>query len=333
MSTAAGMSISQGFSKPSVHSLTYKDNFCSFASNLREELLHYPKWKEMQQDALSGGGKFVPQRQNGITTGHLREEDRERLPFCWKFGDFLKQNFGVLCPIVGVDPADALYLEMNAMAYGAGAWLAPHTDFFEYGHTVNRLAAWMLYLTAPEDGEWSPEKGGAVRVWAPGNGEERIRPRFNRFAMFRVQDNSFHEIEKITWEPEWPNCRIAISGWIQGPPLEQVPRKTRLYAQSLSVQQNKEEMEAFLQGSLALHRLLAKQKTYCGGDIANSVGRIAELELDYQAHREAPPGTSFLRRVPGPAGCIIVVNEAGDTIYFGTPEGYEKKLRSQSDAP
>ena len=122
MSTAASINVSQGFSKPGVHSFTYKDDFCSFAANLREELLHYPKWKEMQQNGLSGGGKFVPERQNGITTGHLQERDRERLPFCWKFGDFLKENFGVLCPLLGIDPGDALYLEMNAMAYGAGAY-------------------------------------------------------------------------------------------------------------------------------------------------------------------------------------------------------------------
>ena len=164
MSASSGLIMGQGFSKPGVHSITYKDDFCSFAPEMREELLHYPKWKEMQQDGLGGGGQFVPHRQNGITTGHLQEEDRERLPYCWRFGDFLAQNFGTLCPLVGVDPADASYLELNAMAYGGGAWLSPHTDFFEYGHTENRLVAWMLYLTAPEDGEWSADKGGAVRV-------------------------------------------------------------------------------------------------------------------------------------------------------------------------
>jgi len=331
MSTTASMSVSQGFSKPGIHSLTYKDDFCSFASDVREELLRYPKWKEMLQEGPGGGGLIVPHRQNGITTGHLREEDRERLPYCWKFGEFLRQNLGVLCPLVGVDPADALHIEINAMAYGAGAWLSPHTDFSEYRQTENRLAAWMLYLTAPEDGEWSAEKGGAVRVWTPGSREERIRPQFNRFAIFRVQDNSFHEIEKITWKPEWPNCRIALSGWIQGRPQQQVERKTRVYVQSLSAQDRREEIEESLQGSLALHRLLEKQKSYCGRDTGSTAGRISEFEQDYQAHREVPPGTSFLRRIPGPAGCIIVVNDSGDTVYFGTLEGYSKKLASRPE--
>ena len=146
----------------------------------------------------------------------------------------------MLCPLVGLDSRDAQNIELNAMAYGAGAWLSPHTDFLEYSQSDNRLAAWMLYLTAPEDGEWSAEKGGAARVWIPGNGEERIRHRFNRFAMFRVQDNSFHEIEKVTWESNWPNCRIALSGWVLGRPLKAVEHKTRLYLQSLSAQERKE---------------------------------------------------------------------------------------------
>jgi hypothetical protein len=38
-------------------------------------------------------------------------------------------------------------------------------------------------------------------------------------------------------------------------------------------------------------------------------------------------GTSFLRRIPGPAGCIIVVNPTGDVVYFGTPQGYPQKPR------
>ena len=323
------MSISQGFSKLGIHALTYKDDFCSFASDVRYELLHFPKWKEMLQEGLGGGGMLVPHRQNGITTGHIREEDREVLPYCWKFGEFLKRNLGELCPLLDVNPADARHIEINAMAYGAGAWLSPHTDFFEYDHEENRLAAWMLYLTAPEDGEWSVDKGGAMRVWADGNREERIRPRFNRFAMFRVQHDSSHEIEMITWEPEWPHCRIALSGWIQGRPSQKVERKTRIYVQSLSFRERREEIQAALQGSLALHRLLKKQKSYCEYDTSSTAGRISEFEQDYRAHQEAPAGTSFLRRAPGPIGCIIVVNDDGDTVYFGTPEEYEKELRSR----
>jgi hypothetical protein len=321
MEVSPHASVGDGFSKPGVHSLTAKDDFCSFAADLRSELLRFPSWKEMIQD-VNGIGQFVPRRQNGITTGHLGEEDRARLPYCLQFRDLLTQNLEVLCRLVGVDPASALSIEINAMAYGSGAWLSPHTD--SHGDKDHgRLAAWMLYLTAPEDGEWSADRGGAVRVWIPGGEEERLYPKFNRFAMFRVRHDSFHEIERVTWEPEWSHCRMALSGWVRGRTEEgTVPRGIRVYTQSSSARKSQEETELRLRGSLAVYRLLAKQKEYCGRGTGSLVDRISELERDYQAHLEAPPGTSFLRRAAGPQGCIIVLNEAGDTAYFGAPEGF-----------
>ena len=327
MSTDTGTEIIQGFSKPGVHSLTYKDDFYPQALLVREELLHYPDWKEMTQEGLGTGRILVPHRQNGITTGHLYAEDSERLPLCNGFREFLSRNLAALLPQVGVIPTDPVQVEINAMAYGAGAWLSPHTDFFEYSLAQNRLAAWMLYLTAPEDGEWPLEKGGAVRVWIPGEEGIRISPRFNRFAMFQVSDRSFHEIEKIMWQPEWPNCRLALSGWFLGPRVTPVSCHACMYVRSSSASEKKSEAEKRLQGSLALHRLLAKQKDYCGINASKSWGRIAILEREYQAHTEAPAGTHFLGRVPGPAGCIIVVNEAGDVLHFGTLEAYRQKLK------
>jgi hypothetical protein len=327
MSSTASMTLGQGFSKPGVHSLTYKDDFCGFAVELREELLRYPNWKAMKQEGTAGEEMIAPHRQNGITTGHLAEEVWEKLPYCLKFRDFLAASFEALLPLVGADPSAAREVEINAMAYGAGGWLSPHTDFFDYSTTENRLVAWMLYLTDPEDGEWPASKGGAVRVWNAAEQEDRVRPRFNRFAMFRVARNSFHEIEKIAWEPGWANCRLALSGWIQGAAHQKIERGTRMYLESSSAQKRKEEMEAYLQGSLALHRLLAKQKGYCGREVTAASNRISEFEQDYLAHREAPAGTSFIRRVPGRTGCIIVVTETGETVHFGTPEGYGKKLQ------
>ncbi|MBZ5642537.1 MAG: 2OG-Fe(II) oxygenase [Acidobacteriia bacterium] len=327
MSSASGSIASQEFSKPGVHSITFKDNFYPFASEVREELLRHPKWIPMLQGSTSGATMFHPHRQNGITTSHLLEEDRERFPQCMKFKDFIMQNIGVLFPLVGLNPADARLVEVNAMAYGAGAWLSPHTDFFGYANKQNRLIAWMLYLTAPEDGEWAADKGGAVRVWQPGGEEKRIYPRFNRFAMFRVHADSFHEIEKITWEPNWPHCRLALSGWVQGPLQDDSNRNMRLYLQTSSAEERSSQNEASLQGELALHRLLAKQIAYCGADASLELARTSELEQDYQAHREAPAGTCFIRRVAGPQGCIVVANEAGETVYFGALAGAEEKLR------
>jgi hypothetical protein len=287
----------------------------------------------MRQDGTAAGGQVAPHRQNGITTGHLGEADRTNLPYCMQFSDLLTHNLSSLCPLLGADPATASEIEINAMAYGAGAWLSPHTDFFEYREDENRLAAWMLYLTDPVDGEWSEEKGGVVRVWKPRGREERIRPRFNRFVMFLVNPDSYHEIEKILWEPEWPNCRLALSGWILGHPAENIDRKTRMYLQSASAKERNEKFSAYIQGSLALHRLLEKQKKFCGRDIRDTRGRISELEEDYQAHLDSPDGTSFLRRIPGPAGCIVVVNESGDIVHFGTTHQYKIKTDALPKSP
>jgi 2OG-Fe(II) oxygenase superfamily len=330
MSTIVSTSICQGFSAPGVHSIIYKDDFCDFAAEVREELLRYPKWKEMTQGGAGGRAVFSPDRQNGITVGHIREQDRDRLPYCLKFRDLIARNFGAFCPLVDVDPKDAGDVEISAMAYGAGAWLSSHTDFLEYGRESIRLAAWMFYLTAPEDGEWPLEKGGAVRVWAPGLADERVRPRFNRFAMFRVHNTSFHEIEKVTWEPEWPNCRLALSGWILGHPAKKIELNARMYLQSSTASRKSEEIEAALQGSMAYLRLLVKQKKYCGLATGPQDDQISEFEKDYQAHKEAPPGTSFLRRVAGHSGCSIVVNEVGETVHFGTIESYRKKFQDPS---
>jgi len=322
MSTAASLNLRMGFSKPGVHAITYRDDFCSYAREMRDELLRFSNWREMTQGGVGTHGVFSPDRQNGITTGHLGDQHRDRLPHCMRFRDYVAQNLDVLCPLVDVNPKDARDVEINAMAYGAGAWLSPHTDFFEYGGAKTRLAAWMFYLTAPEDGEWPPEKGGSVRVWTPGSEGERIPPRFNRFAMFRVHNNSFHEIEKVTWEPEWPNCRLALSGWVLGESTDKVERNTRVYLQSAAFIQKRREVESTLQGGLALYRLLAKQKKSCGDETAWADDQISEYERDYQAHQDAPPGTSFLHRITGPAGCIIVVDDSGDTIHLGTAESF-----------
>jgi hypothetical protein len=151
--------------------------------------------------------------------------------------------------------------------------------------------------------------------------------------MFLVNPDSYHEIEKILWEPEWPNCRLALSGWILGHPAENIDRKTRMYLQSASAKERNEKFSAYIQGSLALHRLLEKQKKFCGRDIRDTRGRISELEEDYQAHLDSPDGTSFLRRIPGPAGCIVVVNESGDIVHFGTTHQYKIKTDALPKSP
>src|SRR3989442_14873866 len=106
-----------------------------------------------------------------------------------------------------------MQIEMNAMAYGEGSWLSPHTDHGS-SDSDERLLAWMLYLTDPSDGEWPAEKGGALRVSLSGGRAVRLQPKFNRFAIFKVSGTSVHEIETIKWNCGWEKCRLTLSGWL-----------------------------------------------------------------------------------------------------------------------
>jgi hypothetical protein len=311
-----------GFTDLGVHGLVHQDDFCDFAGAVRDELLAFPDWREMRQNSAEHVNVLSPQRQNGITTGHLTPERLARLPECSRFCELVRGRTRDLCDLAGVevtgDAAD-LTLEVNAMAYGEGAWLAAHTDSLPANN--DRLLAWMLYLTHPDDGEWEPEKGGAVRLWDPDGTEVRLRPRFNRFAMFRVYKQSFHEIERVAWATGWDRCRLALSGWIRGTRPRQ-EKGVRVYLKSPDYLKGRAEAESRLQGALALYRLLLQQREYCGMDTAAAKEALEECEQDYEAHRAAPPGTSFLQRSVGRAGSILVLDERRRVSYLGAAANY-----------
>ena len=309
------------FSKPALHQLVHADDFCEFAPAIRRELLDSTAWVEMQQETHDGHNGVRYDRQSGITTGHLGEEQRLRFPRSLAFADLLKERLVEVCAAAGEDPPSLADIEMNAMAYGHDGWLSPHTDYVI--HDPNpRQFAWMLYLTHPDDGEWAPEMGGAVRLFDAAGGEVRLRPKFNRFALFSVSDSSFHEIERVTWACGWDHCRLALSGWIRGT-AGAGERRTCLYVRRSNTERARAEQMSRLQGALAMYGLMLRQQRHSGQDTVEVERTLARYEREHQAHRDAPEGTLFLRHAPGPAWCIIVVDEKQQVVYFGPREGYK----------
>lgn len=312
----------------SVHGLAYGDDFYDRADAVRRELLAFPDWQEMRQDNRYAKGVLNPLKQNGLTTGRLTEKHRSRIPECLRFVDALRAQLPRLCEAAGVQSLanePGLDLEVNAMAYGEDAWLAPHTDSGAVHDGQDRRIAWMLYLTHPDDGEWDVSKGGAVRLWEPGGAEVRLCPRFNRFAMFRVSKDSFHEIERIAWPANWERCRLALSGWIRGAAPARQGKHTSVFLKSANHRALRAEMESRLRGTLAIYRLLLQQRHYCGGDTAASITAIDEATADYLAHVNAPPETSFVRRTVGERGSITVLDEQDRVVFSGPAESYADK--------
>lgn len=303
------------FSPAAVHQLRHADDFWPDALALRDELLTFADWGPMSQDGWNQRGVVDYRAQNGITTGMLGDASAERLPRCAAFRDFMIEQREALCGAVGIPFAPAMQVEMNAMAYGNGAWLSPHTDHSALA-AAPRQIAWMLYLTDPADGEWDASRGGAVRVFEPRGAEARLRPKFNRFALFRVSPASFHEIERVTWDAGWTGCRLALSGWIRGAEAPQA-RGTRLYARRSSAAEERQAAEALYAGALAASRLLRAQRLHGGLDTADVDARIAFSEQQLDGHRSAPPGTVFVDFLPGPAGAMIVKDDQDAVVYFG----------------
>lgn len=320
---AHGIAMSpQLFARLGVHDLTVCDDFCTFAGELREELLRFGGWQEMrQQGERAIAGVVNPQRQNGLTTGHITEDQKESLPNCLRFRDHLQAALPAFCAIMNAPFSSDLQIEMNAMAYGEGAWLSPHTDRGKTATADDRLVAWMLYLTDPDYGEWALEDGGAVRLWERDGEEVRLSPKFNRFAMFRVSNESSHEIEKIQRDGGWPGCRLALSGWIRSP-YEKVENGVSVYIRSDEHDRLRADRETALSGAIALYQLMQQQRRYCNLPVGRIKQVLRDYRRDYEAHLRAPIGTSFSHRAPGPEGCIVVLDEERRVVFFGPSSNF-----------
>jgi len=304
------------FSTPGLHSLTYADDFWNDARELRRELLNAALWKPTTQYDATGFSAIETERQNGLTLTDLRE-----VPHTHALRAHLHEHRRELCALVGLDAATAetAGVEMNGMAYGEGCWLAPHTDFVPT-NAGRRLAAWMLYLTHPDDGEWSGEDGGAVCL-RQHRREERLSPRFNRFAMFAVSPSSVHEIERVNRGGGFDRCRLALSGWFHGP--NPVRHEARLFTRRESTR-TACATAASEAGDAALRRLWRSQREYIGVDSSTVDSDLAALREGLASqHADAPPGTVFTGYVPGPAACIFVVDEHGKLLFFGPREQYQ----------
>jgi Rps23 Pro-64 3,4-dihydroxylase Tpa1-like proline 4-hydroxylase len=316
------MSLTAEFSSPAVHEVVYADTFCPFALEIRHELLRHPDWKEMTQGGrYEAASHLRTDHQNGITSGHLDEQQRAVLPHTMAFRDLIARHAIELAGRVGAHVGANPEIEMNAMAYGNGAWLSAHTDY-RSDETRPRLVAWMLYLTHPDDGEWSPEMGGAVRLFEAKGRATVVRPRFNRFAMFRVSDQSLHEIEPVTFAGGWDRSRLALSGWIRGAD-DSRPSVARLYARRADAARVRAERDARLRGAIAMYDLLRQQHEYSGQLSAELASLVAQYETERDLQASAPEGTVFVRQAPGPAGCIFVVDENDVVVYFGPRESMQ----------
>jgi Rps23 Pro-64 3,4-dihydroxylase Tpa1-like proline 4-hydroxylase len=315
------MSFAAQFSTPGVHEVVYADDFCPFALDIRHELLRHPQWQEMTQAGrYEAASHLRTDHQNGITSGHLGEQQRALLPHTLAFRDVMASHATELAARLGADVGATPEIEINAMAYGNGAWLSAHTDY-RSDEARPRLVAWMLYLTHPGDGEWSPDMGGAVRLFEAKGDATVVRPRFNRFAMFRVSDHSLHEIEPVTFAGGWDRCRLALSGWIRGAD-DTRPRAARLYARRADADRIRTERDARLRGAIAMYDLLRQQYEYTGQTTVELASLVKQYETERALQASAPEGTVFVRLAPGPPGCIFVVDEQDVVVYFGPRESY-----------
>lgn len=320
----------EAYSRAGVHDLAVFEDFYAFAAEVREELLHFGAWQEMRQHGERAiAGVVNPQRQNGLTTGHITDEQKDSLPNCLLFRGYLQAALLDLCAIMDVPFSTGLQIEMNAMAYGEGAWLSPHTDRGKTATTDDRLVAWMLYLTDPAHGEWALEDGGAVRLWERDGREVRLSPKFNRFAMFRVSNQSFHEIETIQKNGGWPGCRLALSGWIRAP-HEPVEKAINVYVKSAKNDRLRAERETALRGAIALYQLMEQQRRHCKLPAGRIKQVLRDYRRDYEAHLQAPGGTSFSHRAPGPEGCIVVLDEQRKVVFFGPAQNYSSSAISST---
>lgn len=312
------MSLVARFSRPDVHRMVFADDFYADAAPTRDELLAHREWGPMTQYGRSHELSILPHRQNGICA---LEDAAHRLPRVDALRDHVGAHAAELCATLGVTVARAgdLEVESGAMAYGEGCWLSPHTDHRD-DEARPRLVAWMLYLTHPEDGEWPDDRGGALRLVARDGAVARLRPRFNRFAMFAVSPDSVHEIEPITGAAGWDRSRLAVSGWIRGPE-ERHEQRTLVYLRRSSAAEDRAREITRLTGLLAMHRLLLAQRASAGVDTADASAKLTRYGHELDAHRAAPEGTVFSRFARGPR-CIMVLDEAQKVVFWGPSDAY-----------
>ncbi|KAL6113146.1 ogfod1 [Pungitius sinensis] len=126
-----------------------------------------------------------------------------------RFRSWLGQVLQVeLEPIVDISCAKYEYTDI----------LLCHDDELE-----GRRVAFILYLVPP----WQSSDGGTLDLYTtdsnfqPQSIVKSLVPSLNTLVLFEVSPVSFHQVSEVLTQDK---CRLSLSGWFHGPPLERPPR-------------------------------------------------------------------------------------------------------------
>lgn len=136
------------------------------------------------------------------------------LPNLTSFYEFLKNE--VRCYLQHVTGMKFQRVSASCSMYNFGDHLLTHDDLLS-----DRLIAFIYYLS-PWKGkhEWDETMGGALDLFSTDDDGQpkfpavkRIFPANNKFAFFRVEKKSFHQVAEVLTK-EYP--RLTINGWFHG---------------------------------------------------------------------------------------------------------------------
>ncbi|XP_022599502.1 prolyl 3-hydroxylase OGFOD1 [Seriola dumerili] len=132
-----------------------------------------------------------------------------RVALFGRFRSWLSEVLGVeLEPTVDISCARYEYTDI----------LLCHDDELE-----GRRVAFILYLVPP----WQSSDGGTLDLYTtdgnfqPQSIVKSLVPSWNTLVLFEVSPVSFHQVSEVLSQDK---CRLSLSGWFHGPPLERPPR-------------------------------------------------------------------------------------------------------------
>ncbi|XP_017296351.1 prolyl 3-hydroxylase OGFOD1 isoform X2 [Kryptolebias marmoratus] len=174
----------------------------TFVENLQRELLEL-SFNEKSNDLYKFKQSDDLRKRNEPHIAGLRAALFERFR-CW-----LGEVLGVeLEPTVDISCAKYEYTDV----------LLCHDDELE-----GRRVAFILYLVPP----WQSSDGGTLDLYTtdsnfqPQTVVKSLVPCWNTLVLFEVSPVSFHQVSEVLSEDK---CRLSLSGWFHGPPLERPPR-------------------------------------------------------------------------------------------------------------
>ncbi|XP_031470764.1 prolyl 3-hydroxylase OGFOD1 [Phasianus colchicus] len=109
-------------------------------------------------------------------------------------------------------------IDISCAKYESTDVLLCHDDELE-----GRRIAFILYLVPP----WEKSDGGTLDLFStdehfqPQQVMKSLMPSWNTLVFFEVSPVSFHQVSEILSEEK---CRLSVSGWFHGPPIERPAR-------------------------------------------------------------------------------------------------------------